>query len=245
MEKTEPLKAIILAAGMGTRISPLTDNCPKSLLKVGGRTILERMLSHIRDAGISEVIVVLGYMEDQLRHYLKNHFSDLTLRFITNYSYAATNTGFSLMITEYLVGNSPFIKFDADVVFDREILQRLIASPHDNCLCIDTNINLAAEEIKVVLGDDATVLKANKSVNPRDAAGESIGIEKISSQAALLLFSELRKMMEDHQNHQKYYESAYETLIEKNVPFHAVDITGLNWTEIDTQEDLTTAEKLF
>ena len=62
---------------------------------------------------------------------------------------------------------------------------------------------------------------------------------------AMLLFAELEKMMEDVQNHQEYYEAAYERLIEKNVPFYALDISGLKWTEIDTKEDFITAEKIF
>jgi choline kinase len=239
------IKAVILAAGVGSRISPLTDNCPKSLLTVGGRTILERMLTHIQSAGIRDVIMVLGYLEEQIKTYTKKHFPDLNISFITNYSYAATNTAFSLMMTNHLVEDSTFIKFDADVVFDKKILEKLIASEHANCLCIDKNIKLATEEIKVILGDQSKVLKASKTVDPAQAAGESIGIEKIDSRTTPLLFAELREMMKDPYNYQRYYESAYESLIEKNIPFHALDITGLKWTEIDTEEDLRTAETLF
>jgi len=245
MEENKKTKAIILAAGMGTRISPLTDNCPKSLLKVGGQAILERMLAHIRDAGIEEVIMVLGYLEDQIKDYTKKNFPDLEIRFITNSSYADTNTAFSLMMAGHAAGDSSFIKFDADVVFEKEILEMLITSEYANCLCIDKNIKLAAEEIKVVLGDQNKVLKASKTVTPAEAAGESIGIEKINGQTALLLFEELREMMRDARNTRKYYETAYERLIEKGTSFHALDITGLKWVEIDTQEDLMTAEKLF
>lgn len=89
------------------------------------------------------------------------------------------------------------------------------------------------------------MLKANKSVDPKVSAGESIGIEKIDGQTALLLFAELREMMKNPSNHQKYYESAYENLIEKDIMFHALDITGSKWVEIDTKEDLSLAEATF
>ena len=239
------IKAIILAAGVGSRIRPLTDNCPKSLLKINGKTILEMMLSHIQACGINEVVFVLGYLQNQIKDYVKTQFPDLIVQFITNEKYEVTNTGYSLMLTKDFIQDSTFIKFDADVVFDINILTSLIASEYDNCLCIDKNINLDAEEIKVIIKDDNRVVKASKTVNPVDAIGESIGIEKISGETACTLFNELELMMKDEQYHQEYYEAAYERLIEKDVPFHALDISGLKWTEIDTQEDFMLAENIF
>ncbi len=245
MEQNNKMKAIILAAGVGSRIRPLTNNCPKSLLKIGGNTILERMLSHIQDCGINEVIFVLGYLQEQIKDTVLTKFPNLVVHFVFNDKYAETNTGFSLMLSKDLVGKSAFVKFDADVVFDKEILLNLIESEYETCLCIDKNINLDAEEIKVIIEGQNRVVKASKTVNPKDAMGESIGIEKISSETAALLFVELETMMANKENHQDYYEAAYERLIEKNVPFYALDISGLKWTEIDTKEDFITAEKMF
>ena len=239
------MKAIILAAGVGSRIRPLTNNCPKSLLKVGGKTILEMMISHIQDCGINEIIFVLGYLEEQIKDHVKSKFPDLNAHFVINDKYAETNTGFSLMLTKDLIGSSSFVKFDADVVFDKQILKKLIESEYANCLCFDKDINLDAEEIKVIIDDKNRVLKASKSVNPKDAIGESIGIEKIDSETAKLLFTELQIMMQDEQNHQQYYEAAYERLIEKNLAFYALDISGFKWIEIDTKDDFITAEKIF
>ena len=239
------MKAIILAAGVGSRIRPLTDNCPKSLLEVGGNTILEMMVSHIQNCGINEVVFVLGYLQDQIKDYVKTNFPDLKAHFVTNDKYAETNTGFSLMLTEDYIKDSTFVKFDADVVFDVEILKKLLQCEYANCLCIDKNINLDAEEIKVIIDRQNKVLKASKTVNPKDAVGESIGIEKIDGKTAKLLFTELKIMMQDEDNYQEYYEAAYERLIEKDVPFYALDISGLRWVEIDTQEDFATAIKIF
>jgi choline kinase len=239
------IKAVILAAGVGSRIRPLTDNCPKSLLMINGKTILEMMISHIQKCGISEVVFVLGYLQDQIKDYVKTQFPDLVAHYITNKKYKETNTGYSLLLTKDLVQDSTFIKFDADVVFDIAILKNLINSEHDNCLCIDKNIHLDAEEIKVIIREENRVVKASKTVNPEDAIGESIGIEKISPEAAHALFSELEIMMKDEQHHQEYYEAAYERIIEKDVPFHALDISGLKWTEIDTKEDFLSAESLL
>ena len=239
------MKAIILAAGMGSRIRPLTDNCPKSLLKIGGVTILERMLTNIQAAGINDVIFVLGYLKEQIEAFVKRSFPELNAEFIINDRYKETNTGYSLMLAEEFVKGSAFVKFDADVVFEKEILENLLASNASNALCIDREIQLDAEEIKVVVDKDNRVMRASKTVAPSDAIGESIGIEKICPDTAKRLFSELRSMMANPENLQEYYEAAYERLMEKDVSFYALDITGLKWFEIDTQEDFSAAEKRF
>lgn len=240
-----PHKAIILAAGVGSRIRPLTDNCPKTLLRVGGVPILERMLTNIGSCGIDETIIVLGYLPEQIESFVRDTFPELNVQFIVNPRYRETNTGYSLMLVEEAVGESSFVKFDADVVFEVEILQRLLSGTGSNQLCIDRNIQLDAEEVKVTLSGDTRVAKIGKSLSPHEAIGESIGIEKISSETAKLLFVELRTMMRNPQNLQAYYEAAYELLIENGVAFEALDITGLAWTEIDTHEDFESATKIF
>lgn len=239
------MKVIILAAGVGSRIKPLTDNCPKSLLKVGGQTILERMISHIQDCEINEIIFVLGYLDKQIKNFVKKKFPNLDAKFVINDKFKETNTGFSLMLTKALVQGESFIKFDADVIFDIEILKKLIESKYKNCLCIDKNINLQEEEIKVIVGENNQILAVSKTVNPKSATGESVGIEKISAEMSNILFEELECMMAEKKNHQNYYESAYEKIINKNIPFYCVDITGLKWTEIDTKEDFINALSIF
>jgi len=238
-------KAIILAAGVGSRIRPLTDDCPKTLLQVGGVAILDRMLTNIRSCGIDEVILVLGYLHRQVETFVDEAFPDLHVHFIVNTRYRETNTGYSLMLAEEAVGESSFVKFDGDVVFDAEILLRLLSDADGNCLCIDRNIQLDAEEVKVALSGDTRVALVSKSLPPADAIGESIGIERITSDTAKLLFAELREMMHDEHNFQEYYEGAYQRLIANGVAFDVLDITGLAWTEIDTHQDYETADRIF
>ena len=239
------VKAVILAAGVGSRIRPLTDDCPKTLLEVGGVAILERMLTHIQNCGIRDVVLVVGYLHERVEAFVRDTFPDLNANFVLNTRYRETNTGYSLMLAADFIADSAFVKFDADVVFENEVLHRLLGSDDENCLCIDRNIQLDAEEVKVILADHSRILRASKEVPARDAIGESIGIEKIQASTATLLIAELRSMMEDANNLQEYYEGAYERLIEKGVAFHAVDITGLKWTEIDTREDFDTAAAIF
>jgi choline kinase len=239
------IKVVILAAGVGSRIRPLTDTCPKSLLSVGGKPIIERMIRNVQSCGLSEFIFVLGYMEDKIRDFIKINFPSLDVTFVVNERYQETNTGYSLMLTEDAVDASSFIKFDADVVFNPSILCRLLTDSSENALCIDQNINLDVEEVKVVTDGLGQILKVSKSIDPNSATGESMGIEKISAKTSSLLFSELREMMKNTDNHQDYYEAAYERLIAKDVHFSAVNITDLDWVEIDTHEDFSNANLIF
>jgi len=242
---TAPLKAVILAAGVGSRIQPLTNDCPKSLLEVAGQPILERMICNCLNCGISEFILVLGYLNDRIRDFVATTFPKIDVTYIVNKKYTETNTGYSLMLAAKAAGGTGFIKFDADVVFDTKILRRLISSPFEVALCIDRAIQLDAEEVKVIVDDEFRVLRASKDVNPKEALGESIGIEKINGDTAEKLFAELTQMMAQDHHHQAYYEAAYERLMAKDFVFHAVDVTGLNWTEIDTHDDFVSANEMF
>lgn len=101
------------------------------------------------------------------------------------------------------------------------------------------------EEDKVITDDQMQVLKVGKSVDLKPAPGESIGIEEISAKTGPLLFAELDEMMENREHFQEYYEAAYERLVMQRTVFRALDITGLNWTEIDTAEDYAAANAMF
>lgn len=240
-----PQKAVILAAGIGSRLAPLTNDCPKCLLEVDGVNILERMIAGNLACGISEFVFILGFKHDRIIDFVNDTFPELNAKFVHNSKYRTTNTGYSLLLAEPHCRKSGFIKFDADVVFEEGIIADLLSSPHENCLCIDRNIKLDAEEVKVIVGAGNRIFKASKTVSPELAVGESIGIEKIGKHTATILFDELASMMLDLSNHHEYYEGAYERLIAKSVDFYAVDITGQMWTEIDTFEDFQTANKIF
>lgn len=239
------MKAIILAAGVGSRVRPLTDNTPKSLLKIGDKPILQRMIENIESVGIKDIFIVSGYLEDQIKDFTTSKFPNLNISFIRNDKYLTTNTGYSLMMTKDFVNGDDFIKFDADVVFEKEVLTKIIDDTHPTCLLIDKNIHLDKEEVKVICDEDNKVLKVGKKLDPKLSKGESIGIEKISKKAGKLLFEILENLMRDEKNYNEYYDDSYTTLVEKGIPFHAVDITGLKWVEIDTHEDYARAQKLF
>ncbi len=239
------MKAVILAAGNGTRMRPLTNNKPKPLLPVAGKPIMEYMIAHLLGAGISDFAIVTGYLEDKIRDFVTSRFPSLSVTFISNKKHRITNTGYSLLLTRPYVEGSPFIKCDGDVVFELEVVKKLINSSVPNALCIDRTIDLAAEEVKVTTGRNGRVSEVSKKLDPAKAAGESIGIERLSAESGAVLFKELARLMRDKKNYQEYYDDSYTTLVQNGVPFYTVDITGLKWVEIDNLSDYAHAQLLF
>ncbi len=240
-----PPKAIILAAGIGSRLGSLTQDCPKCLLEVNGVKILERMITTSLACGISEFVFVLGFMHERIEEFVQTRFPKIDAAFVLNKTFRSTNTGYSLLLAEPHCRGRSFVKFDADVVFEEKIIVALLNDPHENCLCIDRNVTLGAEEVKVIVGSGNRIFEASKTVPTEAAAGESIGIEKIGAHAALSLFDELKSMMLDLSKHDEYYERAYENLCPMGVDFFAVDISGQKWGEIDTPEDYKAANLDF
>jgi choline kinase len=237
--------AVILADGVGSRLSPLTDNCAKSMLSVGGSVILERAIRNCLSCGISQFVLVLGHREDEVRKFVDKTFRGIRVTYVINDQYRRSSTGYSLMLASSGVGRSEFIKFDADVVFETKLLRALLDSELPDVLCMDRNSALASEKVKIFADDQMRVFKIGKSTDPASALGASIGIEKISAATGPLLFAKLEEMMASPLNAKDDYESAYARLIENGLSFHALDITGMTWTKIDTAEDLAAANAMF
>lgn len=239
------MKAVILVAGIGSRIRPLTDNTHKALLKVGDKSILQAMVENLISFDIREIALITGYRVEEIKEFMSKTFPDLNPTYIHNEKYLDTNTGYSVLLAKDFVGDDSFLKFDGDVVFERDVLKKLIENESENCLTIDTNINLEAEEVKVELDEQGNILKVGKTLDPHTSDGESIGIEKMGPEAGKAFFAELEKLMQDEANWKQYYDDSYTTLVDQGFPFAAVDITGLKWVEIDTHEDYAKANELF
>ncbi len=246
-EKHRAPVAVILAAGIGSRLSPLTDTCAQSLLLVGGSAILERMIRNCLSCGMSQFVIVLGHRADDIRQFVDKAFRGIRVTYVINDRYSATNTGYCLMLASAAIGTAEFVKFDADVVFDVKVLRQLLDSDSLNAVCIDQNIALDAGEVKVkvIANDKMQVLEIGRAVDAKLALGKSLGVEKISAKTGALLFAELAQMMTHHGHLQEEYEAAYARLIASGTEFRALDITGLNWTEIDTAEDFAAANSMF
>jgi choline kinase len=238
------MKGVILAAGVASRLRPLTDLVPKCLLEVGGGTILGLTLENLIANGIADIVIVTGYRELQIREYVGDSFPALDVEFVTNDRYAATNNIASLSLTEKSAGDGGVLLLDSDIVFDRRIIGLLTGSGHENCLAMKSGTALGSEEIKVETGPGNTVRRIGKDVPARAAAGESIGIEKLSAAFLGELYPIVKRMIAKEQGGNLFYEAAFEQAIAGGSVMTAVDVGGLQCIEIDTPEDLKAARAL-
>lgn len=237
------MKAVILAAGLAARLRPLTDHIPKCLLPIGGKPILERTVENLIDNRISELIIVTGYLETQIRQFIIEKFPSLSVQFILNEDYATTNNIYSLWLTKKYIRDSSILLLDSDIIFDTRIIRKLLDKDAKNCLVVRSDQTLGEEEMKVISNNNGQVLQISKQIDPSLAVGESIGIEKFDPDFIKILFKILDKMILEEKLVDIFYETAFQKAIDSGQKIESVDTGGFRCIEIDTAEDLTHAEK--
>lgn len=234
--------AVILVAGVGSRLRPITDTRPKALAPVGEETILGRAVRLLLDFGISRLILATGYREDAVRASLANLASEVV--FCPNPRYDSTQNSVSLLLCREAVAGRSFFKLDGDVVFDPELLERIAAPRCELSAGVDSSRKLDAEAMKVVI-EEGAIRRFGKGIPLAQSHGESIGIERLHASATETVFTTLQEHV-DAGITNLYYEDVYSQLIQEGrLTAEAAEVSGLRWTEVDTFEDLETAQKLF
>lgn len=237
------MKAVILAAGIASRLRPLTDNTPKCLLKAGTKSILALTLDNIIANSISEIVIVTGYLEKQIRDFVSSNYAGLHVEYIFNEDYASTNNIYSLWLAKESVLGNEMLLLDSDIVFDRRIIAKLISSGFENCLALKRH-KVGVEEIKVRADSSGKILEISKEVTPAEALGESVGIEKFEKRFVEDLYQVLDKKIEQ-KDVNIFYEAAFQELVNAGKNIFSVDITEYPCMEIDTADDLSAAGKLL
>ena len=226
---------VILAAGMAKRLRPLTDTMPKCLLKVGGRTLLERTVEAMHQAGITEFVVVTGYRGDMIRDFLMARFQQFSFHFLHNADYEHNNNIYSLWMAGEVVRGKDFLLMDSDILCDPAAVVR-IADENTAALAVNRH-ECGEEEMKVVVDSDMRITEISKTCRPDDAMGESVGIEKITADYSEALYLELDQMILEEKLIDIFYERAFERLIPQGHTFRVVDTSSYFSYEIDTPED--------
>jgi choline kinase len=234
--------AVILVAGIGSRLRAITDTRPKALAPVGSETILGRAVRLLLDFGISRLILATGYREEAVREALSGLAGEVV--YCPNPRYDSTQNSVSLALCRDAVDGRSFFKLDGDVVFDPEVLTRIAAPRAELSAGVDSARKLDAEAMKVVVSAGA-IRRFGKAIPLAESHGESIGIERIASAACGKLFEALDARVAAGITN-LYYEDVYSQLIERGeLAAEAADVSGLRWTEVDTFEDLEAARRLF
>ena len=235
------MKTVILAAGAGSRLKPLTDHMPKCLLKVGVKCILEMTIENLLATNNSEIIIVTGYLENKIREFIRERFPHLQITYIYNELYASTNNIYSLWLAKDEVLGHDMMMLDSDIVFDERIISKLQNSGYKNCLALKRH-EVHDEEIKVKTDAHGCVIEIGKEVNVSLAEGESIGIEIFGIEALTELYVILDRKVVTEKEVNQFYEAAFQELSDNKL--FIVDTTEYFCMEIDTEEDLKIAEGL-
>ena len=247
---------VILAAGMAKRLRPLTDTKPKCLLEVGGKTLLERTVRAMQQAGISEFVVVTGYRGEMIREFIISHFSDPRsecgvanpsripkFHFLHNADYEHNNNIYSLWMAMDVVRGRDFLLMDSDILCDPAAVVR-IAQEQEPALALNRH-ECGEEEIKVIVDAENHITEISKVCSIQDAIGESVGIEKMTADYSEALYHELEQMILKEGLVDVFYERAFERLIPQGHTFRVVDTTCFFSYELDTPEDFQRAQELM
>lgn len=238
------MKAIILAAGIASRLRPLTNNTPKCLLKVGDKSILELTINNLISNGIKDVVVVTGYLKEMIEDFLLNKYPQVNFKFIFNEKYDTTNNIYSLWLSkEELLGHDMLL-MDSDIVFDGRIIGQLLNSEYENCLAMRSDHELEDEEMKLLVNDDRSIKEISKVVDPKSAIGESIGIQKFDKKFVWRLFTIVDRKILDDKEANVFYEAAFQDAVNSGCKIYPVDVKSYKCMEIDTAEDFGIAGEL-
>ena len=238
------MKAVILAAGVASRLRPLTNHTPKCLLKVCSKNLLELTIENLLDNKISEIIIVTGYLENKIRDFIDLRFPELNITIIYNEFYNSTNNIYSLWLAKNALNGDDMLLMDSDIVFNSQIIKKLCSSGKKNCLALKRH-DLSDEEIKVKIDKKGRVLEIGKEVKISEAAGESVGIELFGREVIPALFNIIDRKVNIEKNVNQFYEAAFQELITSSHEIYIVDISEYFSMEIDTAEDLRLAGELY
>jgi len=236
---------IVLAAGAGRRLEPLTRDLPKTLLEVApDTTILDIALSNLAAAGLTDVAVVTGFAA----HQIESRRDDLEKRHgvsietVYNDKALEWNNAYSLWLArEHFAGGA--LLCNGDTVHPASVEHVLLgAAGQGLLLAIDDVKSLADEEMKVTLDDNATLARINKKLDPATAAGEYIGVTLIESQVAPDLADALRATWERDPG--LYYEDGYQEYVDRGLTAHVAPIGKQHWVEVDNHDDLARAREI-
>jgi len=233
------MKAIILAAGVGKRFKEVTDQRPKCLITIQGRTLLQRTLEALGAAGVQEAVVVVGYRGEMIKQHIDSACGGVRVRYAFNPQY---DKGAILSLWSARAEfDDDILIMDADVLFPVALIDRLVRSAHANCFLLDGSAVNTGEEQMLLTRNGRVLNIVRGGSGDFEVTGESVGFLKISRHDAPLLRSILDDLVRQGRDTIEHEEAFPMFLAQRVVGFERVD--DLPWTEIDFPADLEHAER--
>ncbi|MFH2009807.1 MAG: phosphocholine cytidylyltransferase family protein [bacterium] len=237
------MKAILLAAGVGRRLSEASGNKPKCLLEFDGVSLLRRHLDALQSVGIREIIIVAGYQADLLEAEIARSGAAHLTEVVLNPDYRKGSLISLLIGLRRLNDRDELLLMDADVLYDPRILARALDTAIQNCFLLDRDFVDGEEPVKICVRD-GTVVEFRKRVDPGlefDFQGESVGFFRFAPALTARLILTIESYLARHEDEAPYEEMIRDLLLESPSDFGFEEITGLPWIEIDFPEDVVRA----
>lgn len=239
------MRAVILAAGAGTRLAELgPERPPKCLLRPGGRSLLERHLAALEAEGVRDVTLVVGFGSERVEAELDALGRTPRPRTVLNERYEEGSVVSLWRAGEALESGRDVLLMDADVLYDPRILWPLTRGV-GNRLLLDRNLEPGEEPVKACVRDGALV-EFRKRFDPGlacDFAGESVGLFRLAAGTARRVARRAGTYVATGRTAEPYEEVLRDEMLEGPDRFDWVDVTGSPWIEIDFPADLRRAER--
>ena len=229
------MKAVILAAGVGSRIRSLTGGAPKCMLRFEGRTILDYQIGALAQAGIEDIAIVTGYRSAEVARAAVASAAAAGARvaILVNERFATTNNMYSLSMARDWLAGEPFLCLNADVLCHPD-LPSLLMNPRDGAqILVDPEFHDETTKVTVV---DGRVAAMGKRIPWEEASGTFVNIASFSSPFAERLFREAARQFAAGRCDQ-FFNDVFNDLIAQGVRVEPVDSRGLPWAEIDDEKD--------
>lgn len=234
--------ALLLAAGTGSRLLPLTKNSPKCLTLLNGKSVLERLVNNLKKQGFTRLVIVTGYKKECIMDFLGSKSGNLTIEYINSPLYRNTNNIYSLWIARHII-DEPFVLFESDLVLETSLLDEMIFP--DKIAIAQMQPWLNGTTVSVNKQNQVAQFHIGTTDTYSDIRHKTVNIYSFSLSSWRAIVKRLNKYIsEDNVN--CYYETVFSEMIDdKSLSLEPVSFDHKPWYEIDTIHDLAEAEKLF
>jgi choline kinase len=237
------MKAVMLAAGIGSRLGfSVADYPAKVLLPFGGKSLLQYHIEILRRHGIDELVLGVGYHHQDIDREISALGAQNFVRTVFNKDYEEGNIVTLWTLRDELCCGEPVLLMDADVLYDGDMIRRLIYSSHQNCLLLDRGFDPGDEPVKLCIRD-GDIVEFRKWLSAEfDFCGESVGFFKLSNEVAQKIITQTDLYLRHGRRHEPYEEAIRDVLLTSSRrTFAFEDITGMPWIEIDFAADIDRA----
>jgi len=233
-------KAVIVAAGISSRLYPLTINLPKGLLKIGQISFLQRSINILKENGIEQIAIVVGFEKEKILNSL-----DGNITYISNPFYKHCNNMGSLWFAKKFIGSDEFVYLHGDIIYKEEIFKNTqnLFEQNSNDIELVTDFNFFDEEsMKVRVDNKNYLIESNKQIDLKHASGEWIGLAFTRNPQNL--FNCIEKIMFE-QGLNFYDTHAFTQLAREGYKVYCSSTENYSWVEVDFIKDYKKAEELF